>query len=84
MKRLDIDSYGLDRTDRDILRTVAEKYAGGPVGIETLAATLGEEKATIEEVYEPYLVHKGFIRRGPRGRSLTSLGSSHIGVVNLS
>lgn len=84
LKRLDIDSYGLDRTDRDILRTVAEKYAGGPVGIETLAATLGEEKATIEEVYEPYLVHKGFIRRGPRGRSLTSLGSSHIGGANLS
>ncbi len=79
LSRLDIDSYGLDRTDRDILRAVAEKYGGGPVGIETLAATLGEEKATIEEVYEPYLVHKGFIKRGPRGRSLTDLGSSHVG-----
>jgi Holliday junction DNA helicase RuvB len=82
LRRLDIDAYGLDRTDREILQVIAEKYAGGPVGIETLAATLGEEKATIEEVYEPYLVHKGFIRRGPRGRSLTQFGSSHIGGVS--
>lgn len=76
LARLDIDSYGLDRTDREILRAIATKYKGGPVGIETLSATLGEEKATIEEVYEPYLVHRGFIVRGPRGRSLTSLGLS--------
>jgi Holliday junction DNA helicase RuvB len=78
LSRLDIDSYGLDRTDREILKTIAQKYEGGPVGIETLAATLGEEKATIEEVYEPFLVHKGFIKRGPRGRSLTNLGSDHV------
>ncbi len=76
LRRLDIDRYGLDRTDREILRTISEKYGGGPVGIETLAATLGEEKSTVEEVYEPYLVHRGFIRRGPRGRSLTDLGAA--------
>ena len=79
LQRLEIDAHGLDRTDREILRAIEEKYGGGPVGIETLAATLGEEKATIEEVYEPYLVHRGFIKRGPRGRSLTSFGRSHIG-----
>ncbi|MBI2602004.1 MAG: Holliday junction branch migration DNA helicase RuvB [Deltaproteobacteria bacterium] len=76
LSRLDIDPHGLDRTDRDILRTIAEKYQGGPVGIDTLAATIGEEKATIEEVYEPYLVHKGFVKRGPRGRSLTPLAQA--------
>ncbi len=76
--RLDIDHYGLDRTDREILRTIAVRYAGGPVGIDTLAATLGEERSTIEEVYEPYLVHKGFVKRGPRGRSLTPLAFSHL------
>ncbi len=74
LNRLEIDRHGLDRTDRDILRTISEKYGGGPVGIETLSATLGEEKSTVEEVYEPYLVHRGFIRRGPRGRSVTELG----------
>lgn len=79
LNRLDIDAYGLDRTDREILRAILEKYEGGPVGIETLAATLGEEKTTLEEVYEPYLVHKGFLRRGPRGRSLTNLGRTHVG-----
>lgn len=80
LKRLDIDRRGLDRTDREILATVSEKYSGGPVGIETLAVTLGEERSTIEEVYEPFLVYKGLISRGPRGRSITQLGRDHIQV----
>lgn len=71
---LEIDEFGLDRLDREILFIISERYRGGPVGIETLAITLGEESATIEEVYEPFLVYQGFISRGPRGRSLTESG----------
>ncbi len=71
---LEIDEYGLDRLDRAILTVIGERYGGGPVGIETLAITLGEESATIEEVYEPFLVYQGFLSRGPRGRSLTDEG----------
>ncbi len=74
LARLDIDKWGLDRIDRQILKTIEEQYNGGPVGIETIAVTLGEERATIEEVYEPYLVHSGLIARGPRGRSITKKG----------
>ena len=76
--RQGIDQLGLDRIDRQFLKVVQEQYAGGPVGIEALAATINEDRATLEEVYEPYLVHKGLIARGPRGRSLTVKGSSHI------
>ena len=72
--RQGIDSSGLDRIDRQILRIVAEQYGGGPVGIEALAATLNEDRATLEEVYEPYLVHQGFLARGPRGRLLMAKG----------
>jgi Holliday junction DNA helicase RuvB len=71
---LEIDEYGLDRLDREIIAVIGERYRGGPVGIETLAITLGEESATIEEVYEPFLVYQGFLSRGPRGRSLTDEG----------
>ena len=71
LSRLDIDELGLDRVDRDILSVILEKYSGGPVGIETIAVTLGEERATLEEVYEPFLVHSDLITRTPRGRSLT-------------
>ena len=74
LQRLDIDICGLDLTDRNILKVIAEQYKGGPVGIETIAVTLGEERSTIEDVYEPFLVHSGFISRGPRGRSLTEKG----------
>jgi Holliday junction DNA helicase RuvB len=73
-----IDAVGLDRIDRQILKVVLEQYEGGPVGIEALAATLNEDRATLEEVYEPYLVYQGFLGRGPRGRILTSLGRSHL------
>ncbi len=68
---LQIDKYGLDNTDRSLLNLIAEKYNGGPVGIETLATALGEDSKTIEDVYEPYLLQKGFIQRTPRGRKLT-------------
>ena len=70
--RLDIDEWGLDRTDREILSVILRKYSGGPVGIETIAVTLGEERATLEEVYEPFLIHSDFIVRTPRGRCLTN------------
>jgi len=68
---LQIDKFGLDYTDRALIKIIAEKYNGGPVGIETLATALGEDSKTIEDVYEPYLVQKGFIQRTPRGRKLT-------------
>ena len=71
LDRLDIDKNGLDHMDRKVLLTIKERYNGGPVGIETLSATIGEDRNTIEEVYEPFLLHQGFIQRGPRGRELT-------------
>ena len=76
---LEIDEQGLDREARDLLRTIAEKFDGGPVGLSTLAASLGEEPETIEDVYEPYLLQLGFIQRTPRGRTITKLGRAHIG-----
>jgi Holliday junction DNA helicase RuvB len=84
LNRLHIDKAGLDKMDRRILRIIQDRYLGGPVGIEALAATIGEERATIEDVYEPFLLHQGFLRRGSRGRELTSQGVSHLAeVVNL-
>ena len=71
MDILQIDKYGLDNTDRTLLKIIAEKYNGGPVGIDTLATILGEDSKTVEDVYEPYLVQKGFIQRTTRGRKLT-------------
>jgi len=78
---LEIDEQGLDREARDLLRTIAEKFDGGPVGLSTIAASLGEEPETIEDVYEPYLLQLGFIQRTPRGRTITKLGRAHIGVA---
>ena len=78
---LEIDEQGLDREARDLLRTIAEKFDGGPVGLSTLAASLGEEQETIEDVYEPYLLQLGYIQRTPRGRTITKLGRAHIGVA---
>ena len=78
LKRQGIDSSGLDRVDRQILRVVMEQYSGGPVGIEAIAATLNEDKSTIEDVYEPYLVHQGYLSRSPRGRMLTTKGEQHL------
>jgi Holliday junction DNA helicase RuvB len=79
LTRLDIDPRGLDWMDRLILKTIVERYEGGPVGLDTLAATIGEERTTVEDVYEPFLVHQGFITRGPRGRSITPQGRAHLG-----
>jgi holliday junction DNA helicase RuvB len=76
---LEVDRVGLERTDRDLLDAVLHKFAGGPVGLSTLAVTLGEEPDTIEDVYEPYLLQLGFLQRTPRGRVITALGRSHMG-----
>ncbi len=75
---LDVDSLGLDRVDRTVLRTIIEKYGGGPVGVETLAASTGEDGGTIEDVYEPYLLQQGLIQRTQRGRCATALAYQHL------
>ncbi|MGV8074766.1 MAG: Holliday junction branch migration DNA helicase RuvB [Syntrophobacteraceae bacterium] len=80
LKMLDIDERGFDRMDRQILSTIIEKYDGGPVGVETLAAAVSEEKDTIEDVYEPYLIKEGFLNKTPRGRLATRLAYEHLGV----
>jgi holliday junction DNA helicase RuvB len=76
---LEVDEAGLERLDRELLRSIAEKYGGGPVGLNTLAAALGEEPDSIEYVYEPYLLQLGFLQRTPRGRTITELGRAHLG-----
>jgi Holliday junction DNA helicase RuvB len=78
---LEVDEAGLERLDRELLRAIVEKYDGGPVGLGTLAAALGEEPDTIELVYEPYLLQLGFIQRTPRGRTITALGRAHLGAA---
>ena len=77
---LEVDKLGLDKGDRSILETIIYKFAGGPVGLATLAAALGEEAGTLEDVYEPYLIQNGFIQRTPRGRVVTDFAYTHIGV----
>lgn len=81
LRRLDIDASGLDHMDRRILLTVIEKFGGGPVGVETIAAAVGEERDTIEDVYEPYLLQEGFIHRTPRGRMATLHAYEYFGKV---
>ncbi len=78
--KLEIDELGLDNTDRRMLETIIKFYDGGPVGLETLAATIGEEAVTIEDVYEPYLMQIGFLSRTPRGRCVTRLAYEHLGI----
>jgi Holliday junction DNA helicase RuvB len=77
---LEVDEEGLDRLDREILRTICEKFAGGPVGLSTLAVAVGEEQDTIEDVYEPYLLQRGLIERTPRGRAATKRAFEHLGL----
>ena len=77
---LDVDREGLDQTDRDLLLTVIEKFGGGPVGLDTLSASIGEDAGTIEDVYEPYLLKNGFIQRTPRGRIVTEKAYGHLGI----
>lgn len=76
---LNIDNYGLDQTDNKILLTIIDKFKGGPVGITTIATAIGEDAGTVEEVYEPYLIMEGFIKRTPRGRMVTELAYRHFG-----
>ena len=80
LTKLEIDDLGLDGTDKKILETIIFKYTGGPVGVETLAATVNEEVETIEDVYEPYLMQIGFLARTPRGRTATPLAYEHLGI----
>lgn len=77
---LEVDRYGLDQTDRLILTTLIDKFAGGPAGLDTLAAAIGEDAGTLEDVYEPYLIKNGFILRTPRGRMVTDLAYHHLGI----
>jgi holliday junction DNA helicase RuvB len=77
---LEVDHVGLDRLDREILRTICEKFGGGPVGLSTLAASIGEEQDTVEDVYEPYLLQRGLIERTPRGRAATKRAFEHLGL----
>ena len=78
---LEVDALGLDRLDRSILRAICVKFAGGPVGLSTLAVAVGEEQDTIEDVYEPYLLQQGLIKRTPRGRAATGAAFSHLGLA---
>ncbi|MEE1227399.1 MAG: Holliday junction branch migration DNA helicase RuvB [Lachnospiraceae bacterium] len=77
---LEIDQLGLDATDRNILTTMIEKFSGRPVGLDTLAASIGEDSGTIEDVYEPFLIQRGLLKRTPRGRALTELAYRHLGL----
>ena len=77
---LEVDKYGLDHIDRNILLTIIEKFQGGPVGLDTLAASIGEDSGTIEDVYEPYLLKNGFIQRTPKGRVVTEFAYHHLGI----
>lgn len=83
LEALNIDRYGLDEIDNKILTTIITKFKGGPVGLGTIATALGEDPGTIEEVYEPYLIKEGFIKRTPRGREVTDLAFSHLGLSRL-
>jgi len=80
LRALEVDGHGLDEMDKRILLCIMEKYAGGPVGVNTLAVAVGEESGTIEEVYEPYLIQEGFLKRTPRGREATALAYAHFGL----
>lgn len=81
LRMLEIDQMGLDKLDRRILNTIIDFYKGGPVGLDTLAASIGEEKGTIEDVYEPYLLQIGYLNRTPRGRVVTELGYRHVNKI---
>ena len=81
---LDVDKLGLDISDRTLLLTLIQKFGGGPVGLETLAAAIGEDSGTIEDVYEPYLLMNGLINRTPRGRMATDLAYHHLGIAQKS
>lgn len=79
LKALNVDEYGLDEMDNRILNVIIENFKGGPVGITTIATAVGEESGTLEEVYEPFLIQEGFIKRTPRGREVTEKAYVHLG-----
>jgi Holliday junction DNA helicase RuvB len=81
LKALNVDEHGLDEMDNRILSAIIEKFKGGPVGITTIATAVGEEPGTLEEVYEPFLIQEGFIKRTPRGREVTDKAYSHLGKI---
>ena len=81
LELLEVDELGLDRLDREILRAICEKFAGGPVGLSTLAVAVGEERDTIEDVYEPYLLQLGMLKRTPRGRTATAHAYEHLDIT---
>ena len=83
LQRLEVDALGLDNIDRRMLTAIIQNYGGGPVGLETLAATIGEEAITLEDVYEPYLMQLGFLTRTPRGRCVTQLAYQHLHIPYL-
>ncbi|MDO4746433.1 MAG: Holliday junction DNA helicase RuvB C-terminal domain-containing protein, partial [Bacillota bacterium] len=80
LEALGVDPMGLENLDREILKTIIERFKGGPVGIDTIAASIGEERVTIEDVYEPYLIQKGFLHRTPKGRVVSELAYKHLGI----
>ena len=80
LSKLEVDQVGLDEVDHKVLRTIIEKFNGGPVGLETIAAAISEEPDTIMDVYEPYLLQLGFLERTPRGRLATALAYQHLGI----
>ena len=80
LEQMEVDGFGLDHLDRRILTTIIEIYGGGPVGVETIAAALSEQRDTLEDVIEPYLIQQGFLMRTPRGRALTAQAFRHIGL----
>ena len=84
LDRMEVDSYGLDETDAKLVKTIIEKFDGGPVGLSTLSAAIHEEKDSIEEIIEPYLLQIGFLNRTPRGRMATRLAYEHFGLEKLS
>ncbi|MDH3381782.1 MAG: Holliday junction branch migration DNA helicase RuvB [Flavobacteriaceae bacterium] len=84
LKALNVDAHGLDEMDNKILKTIIEKFKGGPVGISTLSTAVGENSETIEEVYEPFLIQQGFIMRTPRGREVTEHAYKHLGIIKTS
>ena len=80
LDRLEVDHFGLDELDRRILGTIVERFGGGPVGLSALAHSLGEDKGTLEDLYEPYLLQSGFLTRTPKGRVATALAYRHLGL----
>ena len=80
LDRLKVDKEGLDETDYNLLKAIIERFNGGPVGIEAISSSIGEEQTTIEDVYEPYLLQNGFLKRTPRGRMVTEKAYEHLGI----